>query len=72
MRALGGSKIVPFTKEHYLAVGRLLAAAGTRDIVDAFVVLVAARSQAAIYTSDVDDITHLVRTLDVELPVLAA
>jgi predicted nucleic acid-binding protein len=72
MRALGASRIVPFTRDHHLAVGRLLATSGTRDVVDAFVVLVAARNEAAIYTSDVDDIKHLVGTLGVELPVLAA
>jgi hypothetical protein len=72
MLALGASKIEPFTKEHHVAVGKLLAASGTCDVVDAFVVLVAARNEAAIYTSDSNDIKHLVRTLGVQLPVLAA
>jgi len=72
MRVLGASRIEPFTREHHVQVGKLLSAAGTCDVVDAFVVLLAVRGGAAIYTSDIDDITHLVRTLDVELPVLAA
>jgi len=72
MRVLGGSEIEPFTQEHHVQVGRLLAAAGTCDVVDAFVALLAARNEAGIFTSDVGDITHLVRTLGVELPVLAA
>jgi predicted nucleic acid-binding protein len=72
MLALRGADIEPFTKAHHVAVGKLLADSGTSDVVDAFVVLVAARTEAAIYTSDVDDIKHLVGTLGVELPVLAA
>lgn len=72
MRALRGSDIAPFTREHHEQVGKLLADSGTSDVVDAFVVLLAARNEAAIYTSDVEDIKRLVDTLGVELPVLAA
>jgi hypothetical protein len=72
MLALRGASIAPFTKDHHVAVGELLAAAGTSDIVDAFVVLLAARHEAGIYTSDIEDISHLVRTLGMDLPVLAA
>lgn len=39
---------------------------------DAFVVLTAARLEAGIFTSDMTDIRHLVDTLGVDLPVLAA
>jgi len=72
MLALRGVDIAAFTSAHHVAVGRLLAESNTCDVVDAFVVLLAARNEAAIYTSDVEDIKRLVDTLGVELPVLAA
>lgn len=40
-------------------VGRLLAASGTADIVDAHVVLCARRTGQAVATSDPDDLHHL-------------
>lgn len=72
MLALRGTRIVPFSSEHHAQVGQLLAAAGTSDVVDAFVVLTAVRLKAAIVTCDMADIRHLVDTLGVDLPVLAA
>jgi hypothetical protein len=72
MLALRGSDIVPFTKAHYAAVGRLLAASGTSDVVDGFVVILAARYAAGIVTSDVPEIAHLVKTLGADVPVIAA
>jgi predicted nucleic acid-binding protein len=41
------------------AVGRVLAASGTADVVDAHVVLCARRAGQAIATSDPDDLRHL-------------
>ena len=40
-------------------VGRLLAASGTADVVDAHVVLCARRTGQAVATSDPDDLRHL-------------
>lgn len=44
-------------------VGRLLAASGTADVVDAHVVLCARRAGQAVATSDPDDLHHLDPTL---------
>jgi len=44
-------------------VGRLLAASGTADVVDAHVVLCARRTGQAVVTSDPDDLHHLDPTL---------
>jgi hypothetical protein len=40
-------------------VGRLLAASGTADVVDAHVVLCARRTGQAVLTTDPDDLRHL-------------
>src|SRR5919202_4598634 len=48
-------------------VGRLLAASGTADIVDAHVVIGARRAQQRVATSDPDDL----RRLDPSLPLLS-
>ena len=45
-------------------VGRLLAATGTSDIVDAHVVVCARRSAQRVVTSDPDDLSRLDPTLD--------
>jgi predicted nucleic acid-binding protein len=70
MLALRGCHIAAFTRDHHLPVGRLLARAGTSDVVDAFVALTATRYTAAVITSDAADISHLLSTLGVRLPVL--
>jgi hypothetical protein len=72
MRVLHGAIIEPFTEEHHMVIGKLLAKSGTCDVVDAFVAFLAAANEAGVFTSDVDDIKHLVRTLGADLPVLAA
>lgn len=69
MRALRGCDIVPFSAGHHVPVGRLLAAAGTADVVDAFVALLAAASQALIISSDPGDMSHLLSCLGVRRPV---
>jgi hypothetical protein len=45
-------------------VGRLLAATGTSDVVDAHVVICARRSAQRVVTSDPDDLSRLDPTLD--------
>jgi predicted nucleic acid-binding protein len=50
-----------------VAVGRLLAASGTSDVVDAHVVVCARRVGQVVITSDPDDL----RRLDATLPVFA-
>jgi hypothetical protein len=72
MLALRGAEIAPFTKADHVEVGKLLSASGTADVIDAFVVLLAVRNEAAIFTSDIADIKHLVKTLGADVPVLAA
>jgi hypothetical protein len=51
-------------------VGALLGAAGTSDVVDAHVVLVAARTGAVVLTSDVDDLSQLSEQLPLPVPLL--
>jgi predicted nucleic acid-binding protein len=70
MLALRGARVVPFTRDDYAPVGRLLASSGTCDVVDAFVAHTAARFKAMIVSSDPEDMRHLVRTLGLPLPVL--
>lgn len=72
MITLRGCQIIPFTGGDHIPVGRLLARAGTSDVVDAFVALTAARLSAAVITPDADDIAHLLGTLGVRLAVLPA
>jgi hypothetical protein len=68
--ALRGCELVPFTADHHVPVGQLLAVSGTADVVDAFVALLAAQAGAAIVSSDPDDIGHLLSCLGVSRPVL--
>jgi predicted nucleic acid-binding protein len=65
------SDVVPFAEEDVWPVGRLLAGAGTADVIDGFVALSAAKVGAAVVTSDAADIRHLLDTLGVRLAVLA-
>src|SRR5580693_998753 len=65
MLTLKGCSVVPFTADHHVPVGELLAASGTADVVDAFVALLAAREQASIVSSDPDDIGRLLNCLGV-------
>lgn len=53
------------------AVGQLLAAAGTLDVVDAAVVIAAGQLRpAAVVTSDRADLEHLAQTLGLSLPIV--
>lgn len=71
MLTLRGCRVVPFDREAVDRVGILLADAGRSDVIDAFVALTAAKTEAAVVTSDADDIRHLLDTLGMQLPVLA-
>jgi hypothetical protein len=51
--------IVGLDRVDATSVGRLLAASGTSDVVDAHVVICALRSRQSIVTSDPDDLTRL-------------
>lgn len=51
--------LVPLDRVDATHVGRLLAASGTSDIVDAHVVVCARRSEQHVMTSDPDDLTAL-------------
>ncbi len=70
-RLLKGCEIdESLTEAEARAIGKLLAVTETRDVVDAAVVLTAARRAAAILTSDPDDLTKLAGTLAIHIPIL--
>ena len=56
--------VVALDRVDAVHVGRLLAAAGTSDVVDAHVVVCARRSAQRVVTSDPDDLRRLDPTLD--------
>jgi hypothetical protein len=58
------SDIVALDRVDAVGVGRLLAASGTADVVDAHVVLCARRAQQRVVTSDPADLSHLDPTLE--------
>ena len=70
MATLRGCDVVPFEEDHAGLVGRLLARAGTSDVVDGFVAVTAAETDAIVVTSDQGDIQHLLGTLGVRLTIL--
>lgn len=74
-RALGHCDEVPLDGPLARATGLLCGCAGTADIVDAFVALIAAaRSQsgpAALVTSDPTDLRHLLQTLGASVHLVA-
>jgi len=59
--------VVPLDRVDATNVGRLLAASGTSDVVDAHVVICARRSEQPVVTSDPDDL----RQLDPDIEVVA-
>jgi len=71
MFTLRGCDVVPFTADQVTPVGTLLAEAGTSDVIDGLVALTAARAEAAVVTTDIGDITHLLQTLGVRVAVLS-
>ncbi|MFN2538933.1 MAG: PIN domain-containing protein [Mycobacteriales bacterium] len=56
-------EVVPLSTEHARAIGLLLAATGTSDIVHGHVALVARMSDGAVITSDPDEIRRLAADL---------
>lgn len=58
-RLLRGCEVVPFAADEAHAIGALLGASRTADVVDAHVAIVASRMQATVVTSDDDDLPHL-------------
>lgn len=58
-RLLRGCVIVDFAPRHAHQVGQLLVRTRTTDVVDAHVVLTAARQQATVFTSDDKDLQQL-------------
>lgn len=57
--------VVPLDRVDATSVGRLLAASGTADVVDAHVVVCARRAGQRVVTSDPDDLRRLDPTLEV-------
>ncbi len=57
------SDVVPLDRVDAVNVGRLLAASGTSDVVDAHVVVCARRAAQGVVTSDPDDLSTLDPTL---------
>ncbi|HEY6279010.1 MAG TPA: PIN domain-containing protein [Streptosporangiaceae bacterium] len=71
MLTLRGCDVVLFGPGQVLPVGALLAGAGTSDVVDGMVAVTAVEADAAVVTTDPGDIRHLLKTLGVQLAVLA-
>ena len=70
-RFLNGCVVVPLGESAAHEAGRLLGLTGTTDVVDAVVVTVALGNNAAIFTSDTEDIERLVRASRREVAVFA-
>lgn len=68
-RFLHGCDVEAFAPEQTHAVGALLGRTGTADVVDAHVVLTAARRAATVLTSDPGDLRRLARRLPTPVPV---
>lgn len=68
-RFLRGCQVVPFPPETAHDVGALAGAAGTADVVDAHVVLVAASIGAGVLTSDRHDLARLAGHLPTAVPI---
>ncbi|MGH3264000.1 MAG: PIN domain-containing protein [Trebonia sp.] len=63
-RFLRGCVIVPFASEEAHEVGALLGKAGTSDVIDGHVVIVAASTSATVLTGDPDDLSRLAAHVD--------
>ncbi|WP_434447807.1 PIN domain-containing protein [Lentzea sp. E54] len=61
---------VPFTEDVAEAVGRLLALAGTSDVVDAAVVIAAVSNNCAVLTSDPADLGKLADAAGIPVPFI--
>lgn len=69
-RFLRGCDVAPFDAEEAHVVGALLGDAGTSDVVDAHVVLVAARRGTGVLTGDVEDLSRLANHADDDVPIV--
>jgi len=70
MLTLRSCEVAPFDGSHVSPVGQLLARSGTSDVVDAIVALTAALENAAVLTSDPQDIRLLLGMMGVRRLVL--
>lgn len=70
-RLLGGCLVVSIEEDAGRAAGRACAAAGTSDVVDALVVVLALAHGAAVVTSDPRDLGRLADALDAAVPLHA-
>jgi predicted nucleic acid-binding protein len=68
-RLLRGCHIVALVPSEAHEVGALLERAGTSDVVDAHVVVTAARYRATVITSDAGDLRRLSNSLDEPIPI---
>ena len=70
-RVLGGCRVEELDEQRARAAGTLCAVAGTADVVDASVVMLAERLGAAIVTTDLDDLSRLVEATGAQIPLIA-
>jgi len=68
-RFLRGCEIVPFSPDQGHEVGALLGESGTSDVVDAHLVITAARTASTLLTSDLGDIRKISNHLRISIPV---
>jgi hypothetical protein len=68
-RFLRGCETVPFSPDQAHEVGALLSESGTSDVVDAHLVITAARTASTVLTSDVGDIRKISSHLPTSIPV---
>lgn len=71
-RFLRGCETVAFSAEQAHQVGALIGTAGTHDVVDAHLVIVAAQTASTVLTSDVGDLRLLSSKLPVPISMLRA
>jgi predicted nucleic acid-binding protein len=62
---------VPFTEDRAEKVGRLLAVSGTADVIDAAVLLTAIEHNAAVLTSDPQDMRQLADAANARVQVIS-
>lgn len=70
-RFLAGCRVVAFAPESAHQVGELMGKAGTSDVVDAHLVMVAAQTRSTVVTSDIEDLTTLSEALDHPVKLLS-
>lgn len=69
-RLLRGCDVAELDEDTAHRVGRILAQAGTSDVVDAAVVAAAVARSAAVMTGDRADIAYLLQSAGIDLPVI--